>query len=139
MKHSIISALFFAFLTLSLLTGCSDGSGEITPDRESKRLSLAKVWKTENSHCEVQGNPANWQGAFCMWLNKTTDFKADEVQNCYQLASKRQGIPTQTCDRNRYFKREICKTLVIDHIFIGSLDDCLRSDDAVPVAVREGL
>lgn len=124
-------------LSLSLCSCAPEHEGP-TPDRESKRLSLAKVWRTENSQCEIPGNAANWQGAYCLWLNKTTDFEKDEVKSCYETLTAHQGIPKSICERNQYFKREICKTLVLDRYF-KTLEQCMSSDDSVPVAVREGL
>lgn len=136
MKLALKLPLFFSLLAIA---GCSESSSSPGPDRESKRLSIAKVWKTENSQCAVQGNPANWQGAYCMWLSKTNDFQQDEVQSCYKMLTGRAGIPKTVCERNAYFKREICKTLVVDSYGSNSLEECMRSDDYVPVAVREGL
>jgi len=108
-------------------------------DRRNEPLLRAEMWKMENSNCSVKGNSANWQAAYCMWMNKTNDYGMDEVQRCYAALTEREGIPSRLCERNEYFKREICKTLVLDQTYKGSLSDCLASDDAVPRVVREGL
>ncbi len=129
----------FAF-AVSVFAGCSSGlstedlrtRGELSPLR-------ANEWKLENYQCAVKGNTANWQAAYCMWLNKTNDFEADGVEECFNTLTEHEGIPKRFCERNEYFKREICKTLVMDKIFTGSLIECLRSDDSVPRVVREGL
>ena len=133
-RAPLVSALIILFC------GCSTGistddlrsRGELSPLR-------AEEWKMENYQCAVKGNTANWQAAYCMWLNKTNDFEADGVEDCFETLTEHEGIPKKLCERNEYFKREICKTLVMDRIFHGSMTECLRSDDSVPRVVREGL
>ncbi len=135
MKTSV--RIIFTFSLLSL-AACSTREDNLR-NREPLPLLRAEAWKLENPQCEVKGNAANWQAAYCMWMNRTNDSEADEVQNCYNSLTSREGIPRSLCERNQFFKREICKTLVVDRTFTGSVSDCLRSDDSVPRVVREGL
>ncbi len=136
----------FVIVALAIFwsSGCSDRLGKQSLPEARERLFSGRdprvgLWKSENPQCEVKGNAANWQAAYCMWLNHTQDFEQEDVQDCYSMLVDREGIPKTNCERNLYFKREICKTLVIDNFFQGSLDACLRSDDSVPLVVREGI
>lgn len=129
--------IFFVSIVILGSLACAE-SYDTRPSREDS-LIRSEMWKLDNASCQVKGNSANWQAAYCMWMNKTNDFSLDEVQACYKTLSQRQGIPQDLCSRNEFFKKEICKTLVLDHIFPGSLGECLASDDSVPRVVREGL
>lgn len=138
------ASLLVAAMTLSTLTSCSptlDESMELEHDRAiERRLNpLDEYWKTENPTCEIRGNSANWQAAYCLWMNSSKDFYNDDVQGCYKDLTEREGIPRSYCERNKYFKREICKTLALRNYFDGSVDSCLKSDESVPLVVREGL
>ena len=136
---AVTAVLFFSIL----FTACSDAVDDFDVSRRSQNLSMrapgSDIWKTENPHCQVRGNTANWQASYCMYINHTKEFDDDLVQQCYKLATDREGIPRGFCERNLYFKREICRGLVLDHYFGASLDECMQSDESVPLVVREGL
>ncbi|MFN8390618.1 MAG: hypothetical protein U0136_10035 [Bdellovibrionota bacterium] len=138
--------LFSAVLcSATFFSGCSPSVDDIEEAPEIRSHSLGAgsigsgIWQSENPQCQVRGNAANWQAAYCMWLNRTNDFKEDIVQDCYSMLTERQGIPKTICERNLYFKREMCKTLALDDYFKGSVEECIRSNDSVPLVVREGL
>jgi hypothetical protein len=146
MMPGLKSTLFFsAVLSLLAVLGCSAGDDSLDFPEDSARVIARRgaigdgEWKSENPTCQVRGNAANWQAAYCLWFNHTNDFEKDEVQDCYATLTEREGIPRTICDRNLYFKREICKTLALDKYFGGSVENCIQSDDSVPVVVREGL
>lgn len=116
-------------LSILILTSCSSA-------KSSSNLHLA-----ENTECKVRGNSANWQAAYCMWINSTNDFDNTEVKRCYDLALRHKGIPQDECQRSVYFKTEICKILITEkyYNFNGNLDECLLSEDTTPKVVKEGL
>ncbi len=113
--------------------------GSVEDEIGRPSLGGAEIWKTENATCDVKGNTANWQAAYCMWLNQAESFDQSEVQDCFKMLDGRRGVPQTSCDRNLYFKREICKSLAVDGYFHRSVDECVTSDASVPVVVREGL
>lgn len=136
-KISSVKLKLFILATTALCSfACADNE---RPDPHDQPLLRAEMWKMENPNCAVKGNSANWQAAYCMWMNKTNEYDTDDVKACYDALTERQGIPRNLCERNQYFKKEICKTLVMDKTFPGSLSDCLASDDSIPRVVREGL
>ena len=128
-----------AFIVVTFILFSSACAENERPDPHDQPLLRAEMWKMENSNCSVKGNSANWQAAYCMWMNKSNEFDTDEVKACYNALTEREGIPRALCERNQYFKKEICKTLVLDKTFPGSLSDCVASDDSIPRVVREGL
>ncbi len=99
----------------------------------------ADIWKTENATCDIKGNASNWQAAYCMWLHQAGEFDDSAVQECFSMLNSRPAIPQKICERNLYFKREICKSLAVDGYFHRSVDECVASDYSVPKVVREGL
>lgn len=100
-----------------------------------------ELYLNENPTCEIKGKPENWQAAYCLWINTTNDFNNTEVKHCYDLALRHQGIPQSPCERNKYFKNELCKMMVAQKYFnySGTVNDCLVSEDTVPKVVKEGI
>ncbi|MBP9838192.1 MAG: hypothetical protein KBC84_05710 [Proteobacteria bacterium] len=127
------------FLSLALLftLSCSNNKSSLESDINARERS--EIWKTENPNCQVRGNTANWQTAYCMWLNQTNEAKDELVEQCYKMLTAHKAIPEELCARNLFFKTEICKTLVLDQYFDNSLEDCIKSDDSIPKVVKEGL
>lgn len=117
-----------SLLSMALLAGCA----AMDPSLPSTE------WKRENSGCEVPGNTQAWATSYCLWLSKTMDVEAPEIRNCQRTIEEHRSIPAGTCERNYYFKRELCKTLVLDGMFAGSLSRCLKSEQSVPLFVKEG-
>ena len=125
---------------LLLSSACSNSmSSDDLRRRGGDTLLRSEMWKLENTQCAVKGNAANWQAAYCLWMNKTNDFEKEGVQECFDTLTEREGIPTKLCDRNEFFKREICRSLMMEKLFIGTFTECLASDGSVPRVVREGL
>lgn len=126
-------------LIISTTISCASNQSGLGYDERDLDHAGSDIWKMENAGCQIKGNTANWQAAYCMWLNQSEDFESAPVQDCVKMIAKRPGIPTKACDRNHYFKREICKSLAVDGYFHRSVDQCLVSDDAVPLVVKLGL
>ncbi len=116
----------------SILISCSPSKSTFTG---------TDLYLNENPDCKIKGKSENWQAAYCLWINTTNDFNNTQVKHCYDLALRHQGIPQAPCDRNMYFKNEICKMMVAEQYFnyAGTVNDCLLSEDTVPKVVKEGL
>lgn len=130
--------------SLSMTQACAPSSqpgesGSLEDEIGRPSFGGAEIWKTENATCDIKGNSANWQAAYCMWLHQAEKFDTSEVQDCFSMLNTRPAVPQQPCERNLYFKREMCKSLAVDGYFHRSVEECLASDKAVPVVVREGL
>ena len=119
--------------------GCASSQRDLNYDDHELDRPGSSAWKMENASCKIKGNTANWQAAYCMWMHQSEGFESSPVQECYKMISSRPGIPSTACERNHYFKREICKSLAVDGYFHRSVDQCLASDDAVPLVVKLGL
>ena len=132
----------FGAAALLLLSACSTGDGR--PSLEDE-IDASENQLLENPTCEVPGNPANWLAAYCMWLNGTSQFdrdseiKDDPVKQCIRTVDRHAAVPRKLCDRNKYFKQEICTRLAENGIYTGTVQSCIASRGTIPRVVREGL
>lgn len=139
----VFSSILLPGSLLLVLAACSDTAG--SPPTMEQQITGGKNVLLENPTCEVPGNPANWVAAFCMWMNRVgeynrdSDLEDDPVKLCIRDLDKRPGVPKELCERNKYFKQQLCESLALEGKFKGSIRECLASRGTIPRVVREGL
>ena len=115
-------------VVLAVAHGLTSDSGQ-TPAKPPAPCPLE-----ENCGCEVPGITVRWQAAYCMALEQTDDFEQAGVQRCLSRAEPAAIRKAAACQKNAYWKREICRATR------GStaLDDCVRDPLFVPRIVARG-
>ena len=92
----------------------------------------------KTASCNIPGEAIHWRADYCLWLNETGDFNADSVQKCFygKLATdKKQGM--SDCDKKRFYREEICRSMIGMYIFRGSMEKCMKSDETIPATVEK--
>ena len=141
-SHLSCKALLGSALACSALFALGCG-----PERPSMadEIDASPYRMRENPTCEIPGNPSNWLAAYCMWMNNVaqfdqdSDIEDDPVKLCIKDVERHPSVPNSLCERNKYFKQQICETLTMNGVFHGNVAQCVASRGTIPRVVREGL
>jgi hypothetical protein len=106
----------------------------LTPAASQTPRTEAPCPLEENCGCAVPGITVRWQAAYCMAFEQTDDFEQAGVQRCLTRAEPAALRKASACEKNAYWKREICRATR----GAAAVDDCVRDPQFIPRMVARG-
>jgi len=97
-------------------------------------LSTITVSANAGEACNIPGKTLHWVVDYCMYLSETDDYNSGDVQPC---TKRNKGFEIKNTRENRkIYKRKICKYIVTNGYYKGTVEKCVNDKDFIPGTVR---